>query len=215
MKLIGFAVLSLLLQLESRVRVEGQVWTSQNSKARQAGQPNATQRESWGYESHYRKAGGERKGVKEIKAMKLQTEVHKAALGQGHFLYFSLSRTAWAENALKVKTRPQKGGSMQCLLSSSVRNNTKRHKKTSSSSSLTDQNQWDIRQGWGECISKTSILGVEGNCRSALWLVQSGCSETETLPFKSSNSSCEVGNAPVESEIKPLFKTKVVSGFGH
>lgn len=112
MKLRGFEVPSLLLQLESRVRVERQVWTSQRSKARQGGQPSVTQRESWGYEGHYSKAGREGKGAKEIKAMKLQTEVHKAALGQGHFLYFSLSRMAWAEHALKAKTRPKRGGTM-------------------------------------------------------------------------------------------------------
>lgn len=112
MKPMGFVVVSLLLQSESRGSVEGQVWTSQSSKARQGGQPSATRRESWGYEGHYRKAGGQRKGVKEIKAMKLQTEIHEAALGQGHFLYFSLSRMGWAENALKAKTRPKRGGIM-------------------------------------------------------------------------------------------------------
>lgn len=92
------------------------------------------------------------------------------------------------------------------------------YKKAQKGEQLIPFDQIQISGKWGECISKTSIWGAEDNCRSAPWLVQSGCSETETLPFKkkgSLNSSYEVGNAPVESEIKPLFKIKAVSGFGH
>lgn len=135
MKLTGLEVPSLLLQLESRVRVERQVWTSQSSKARQGGQPSAAQRESWGYEGHYSRAGCERKGVKETKAMKLQTGT-QSCTRSGAFSSFLLSRMAWAENALKARTRPKRGGTMHWSALSSVRNDTKRDKRANSSSSL-------------------------------------------------------------------------------
>lgn len=106
MKLRGLEVPSLLLQLESRVRVERQVWASQSSKARQGGQPSATQRESWGYEGHYSKAGCGRKGVKEIKAMKLQDRSTQSCTRSGAFSLFFIIKNDMSWKCFKSQNSP-------------------------------------------------------------------------------------------------------------
>lgn len=162
--------------------------------------PSSTLRESWGCRGHDGTAGGRRRGG-EIKARKLQTEVHKAALGQQQpTLYFSLSRMSRAEKCSQgSKTSPQKGITMHC--SALQLTEEWQRKGSAQSSAIRRKTQEEIRQGPGNTFPKTFFLGCGRKLEVLSTLVQSFL---RAFPLNGFSSTTWGGNPPAQSEIKPL-----------
>lgn len=127
----GLCCFSLLLRLErERARAEGQTECDWHSVA--GWKASSTRRESWGYGSRYRKAGGGRRGEKRNKsneAANRWTQSRTRSVAANMSFTFRYQGCHELKTGLKAACPALEGASCTLLLSSSLRNDWKATKR--------------------------------------------------------------------------------------